>query len=739
MALFEALAELVGSAMISVAPACGVTVETKAGAERSAGFAQWLRNKGAATALDTVVDALARDIWVSAETRQLAQQVLEEHAGAVAGLLQTYPPQAAHLTLAIDRSRTGVTGGGAQGDPIARRIAVDIFARARGKGALAAAGLKDDVTLLMVDRVYAHLLDDPMVLKSLAPELAAFLAAPAAKAETGPRQPKGIAALGVSDTLAQRLEGQGGVAYLADLRDRFDLSEKAMRRLLALVDAPGAAPADMLPRLEELARWLGDVRAQLQRPSNEEAEVRRLKTKAAAALADGDLEAAAEALRQVRREIRESRRRTEERLADEVAGLRTQMVDEARATARLAELVQAEGDYAAAADLFGEAALAMPTAERDASWQYNLQRAGALLRRAQASTDQAALNEAIAAYGNSVRQAADGSNQKGLGEASLGLGHALALAGERETGTARLKDAISAYRKAISIQNREGDSRIAAQTQLRLGRVLALAGERDKALPPLREAAQAFREALREISADRQPADHVAAQMGLGSALLGIEEGEGGAPLLTEAASAYAAALDLLSRTGEPELWAEAQMNHGLALLGLGEQAGGEQRLEESAAAFRAALEVWSRTAAPQKWALIHLNLGNALGGLAAREAAPVPRLEEAIAAYTAALEEFRRDSEPLKWAITQMNLGSALIRVGELGDKRRSWLAAAGALVPALEVFEAQGATEYAEVTRRSLRRFHESWDSVIAPPAQAATQPATGDGARPRLTRTG
>ncbi|MEZ5856671.1 MAG: hypothetical protein R3D67_18710 [Hyphomicrobiaceae bacterium] len=70
---------------------------------------------------------------------------------------------------------------------------------------------------------------------------------------------------------------------------------------------PRHRPDDaLLDQLEELALWLADVRAQLTRPSNDEVEVRRRKTAAAAALADGDFETAMEALRHIRRELRET-------------------------------------------------------------------------------------------------------------------------------------------------------------------------------------------------------------------------------------------------------------------------------------------------------------------------------------------------------------------------------------------------------------------------------------------------
>ena len=738
MALFDALSELVGTAVLTAAPLCDLIVPPEI-VKNGGKLAQWLQSRGEAAPLVDIIDALAREIWVGAETRGLSQHALEHHVAAVGGILAGFAPSRILLQQAVERARTGTLPGSGQAEPVARRIAVDVFARARAQGAVASAGIKDDVTLFLIDRVYAHLLDEPRTLLTMGPALADLIAerqkdsaeAPEVVVQGGAAA--ALASLDLSAAVTERLAASGGPAYLADLRERFGLGEKAMRRLLSLIDGQKPRPEDVLPRLEQLAGWIGDVRAQLTKPSNEEADVRRLKTRAAAALAEGDFEAAVEALRQVRRELREGRRRIEERLAEEVVGLKTQMVEEARATARLAELALARNDFAGAAELFSEAALTLPTSDRDGVWSFQLQRADALYRRAEIERDQRLMAEVLAAYNQVVRLVADGSNQKGLGVANLGLGNTLLLIGEQEAGVGRLQDGAAAYRKAINCLERSDDAKTWAGVQLRLGRTLALIGERQQAPGTLREAAQAFRESLKEITADRAPSDFAAAKMGLGGVLLALEEQEGGAPLLTEAAEAYAAALDVLDPAAQVTSIAECKLNLGFAQLGLGEQQRSTERLDAATEAFRAAIAGFARETAPQKWALAQMNLGNALAALGDRDQqGGIARLEEAVKAYNLALEEFRRETEPLKWAITQMNLGTALIRLGERREKRRNWLAAAGALVPALEVFETQRADAYAEVTRRNLRRFHESWDTLITGPEE----PAAGRG---RLSKAG
>jgi len=718
--------------MLSTASTWSVQIDEDC-ARKAKEFPAWLRSNGTAGTLDAVVDALARDVWVGAETRSLPQQLLEQHATALAQLILSVRPQPAHLAHAVDRARTG--GGVAGGEPASRRIAVDIFSRARAAGHVAAHGLRDDVALFMIDRAYGHLLDEPTVAPALASSVKAFARH---CAETTAAAPVGLAALGFAPATAAALERAGGASWIAGLRERFMLSERAVIRLVQMLERQGCGPDAIAAKVEHTAQWIGDAKGQLLKPSNDDADVRKLKMKAAAALGEAEFEAAAEALRKVRREIREGRRRTEERLSEEVAGLKAQMTEEARATARLAELRFAEHDFAAAAELFSEAALALPSTERELGWQFDLKRAEALHRKGELASDPGAMTEAAAAYALCVKSAIECTNETGLARASLGLGTALAHIGERETGTARLKEAVAPLKKAIAILSRDADMQAWASAQLRLGQVLALIGERDRSSAALRDAAQAFREGLKETDAKTQASAFVAAQMGLGSVLLALEEREGGVLLLEEAVDAYSAALGQIQRSDDPIRWGEAQMNLGLALLGLGEQPGGEQRLEDAVGALRKAGEISTRVAAPQKWAVIQLNLGNALAALGERSGGRIEHLEESVKAYSLALEELRRETEPLKWAITQMNLGSALIRLGERRDKRRNWLAAAGALVPALEVFETQGATQYAEVARQSLRRFHESWDSLISP---AGPAPAAGaaEGSVMRRTRTG
>lgn len=549
----------------------------------------------------------------------------------------------------------------------------------------------------------------------------------------------GLDNLGVGPSVTMPLAAAGGPALLADLREQYGIGEGAMRRLLATLERQQTRPDDVVPRLRELAAWLGEVRGQLLKPANDDADVRRLKSIAAAALADGDLEGAAEALRRLRHEVRDGRRRAEERLQEEMAGIRARMLEEARATVRLAEVASARGDHALAAELFAEASYALPASDREGTWRLGFKRAEALGARA-SEGDGSLLKEAIAAYDDVVRHAAEAAGSRGYAMACLGLGRLLLRAAEAESGSARAKEAAQALRKATAGLKRAEQARDWATAHLALARSLVLVSERDGDAAGLMEAADAYREALKELDSPNAPQDGVAARMGLGSALLALEEREGGTALLVEAAQCFENVLSrVAAEDGKAEdgkdVWIEARSNLGLALLGLGEQGGGAEQLERAVEAFDAVLAVIDRATHPQRWAVVQLNLGNALAAIGDRDGAGTQRLEAAIDAYGAALGAIDRSREPLKWAITQLNLGTAYIRLGERKDKRRHWLTAASTLVPALEVFEQQGADSFADIARRNLHLFHESWESLIAGTV-APTAEAPG---RPRLSNVG
>jgi tetratricopeptide (TPR) repeat protein len=845
MALYESLEQLVGAAVLACAPAVGCPIEAR-WIREGARFALHLRQRTEGQATGDVLDALARDVWLAQDSRGIPHTVSEAHAVALVDVLARVPPRPQDVAAGIEKARAGFAGPSDGGVPAHRRIAADVVARAEALGAAVdgrGSPLDEAVSIFLLDRLLAHLLDDPGLLASLAAVVREFTgiptpslpvastapasasnptqpvtgaaralsphsagddsrresrpgghsagghsvvgragsghsgvgispaarpaggalselsqpapprpgegALPAASSKTSaaspssqplPPAPRAAEAAGTGtgaslDALLSALVARGEAEALEELAARHQLGRPSLERALSVLVAEQVPVEHVLARLEDLLAWVAGLKEALGRPANDDAELRRLKQRALAALAEMDLDLAGDLMRQMRRRVREGRRRVEERLEEEVANLRAQMVEEAQATARLAELAMARFDFETAADLFAEAAECAPHNDRGAQWRFAMRQAEAHLRRGEQRGDARAFTRAFTAYEGAATLASEAGNPSGegiacagLGQAQLGLGRLAAASGEARTASARLEEAVASFRKALLAMPRSEEPRRWGATQLALGQALEALYEREGRSSLLRDAAAAYREGLKELSRRHTPLEWARCQAGLGAVLLALDEREGGTPaLLAEAVEAFRHALEVLTRERAEHEWPTLQTSLGNALLGLGTEEGGSSRLEEAVAAFREALRGLTRDVNPREWSLLQMHLGNALAALGDRDEAATSRFEEAVEAYEASLSELSRETAALAWAITQMNLGTVLIRLGERKEKRRHWLAAAAAMVPALEVFEREGAAEYAELTRRNLRRFHEQWAAILEPGPGPSTEAST------------
>jgi tetratricopeptide (TPR) repeat protein len=744
MSIFEAMERLAGAALLALAPALKVVVPPS---QRGRGMdlVQMLRQRGAGDLIDGYVGELTREIWVGAETRSLPQEALERHFRDLAGIVAT-----CELS---DEAIAGALTPGPGGDR-ARRIAIDLFLKARDDGALEAHKLSEDVALFVLERSFARLLRDPQRVAALSSLVAESIASPDAPPSVAPGAASDAQVSAVADATDEAsvpvtqsasaapvaaaagpvsspvsplaVASERRAAELARIRERFEISEIAQSRILVLLDSQGAVGDQRLARFEALAAWLQEARAQLMRPSNEDGDLRKLKTRAADALAAGDLALAMETLKHVRRALRDGRRRIEARLEDEVSALKVQMTEEARAAARLAELAVARREYLAAADLFFEAADCLPKSARDEVWRYHLARADALYRKAEEDDDEAALGEALAGYGGVLKLLADGSNARAAALANLGLGRALHRQAEATTGVGRLADAIAAFRKAVALISVDDAPVLWGETHGALASSLSLSGQRARQVPMLRESVEAYQTALSAMPDELPARLRIGLQTGIGATLLELAEYDKSADVLEAAAAAYTAVLALLSRAESPQAWADANLNLGSALLALAETSRAPERLQASVDALSGALEVLTAERDTEAWTTATMALADALAALAEAEKPNADRLRRAIATYRRVLEVVDRTAAPISWATASMNLGSTLIRLGELEDKRNNWLAAAGAMVPALEVFETEGAIAHADLARRTLKRFHEEWVGLLAPPLTGPVAPA-------------
>jgi tetratricopeptide (TPR) repeat protein len=719
MSIFEAMERLAGAALLALAPAVQVAVPQQQ-RNRGAELVRFLRQRGAGDIVDGYVGELTREIWVGAETRSLPQEALETHFRNLATVVAEHTPS--------EESLAGLLTPAAGADR-ARGIAVDLFLQSRETGALAKHELSDDVALFVLERSFARLLRDTSRISGLSSLLLEFVtgAPPDSRAVTGAVEPAAKTTAPAAESPAQRDErAHREAAELKRIREKYEISEIAQSRILALLESQGLVGNARLARYEQLAAWLLDARGQLMRPTNDDGDLRKLKARAAEALAAGDLTQAMETLKHVRRALRDGRRRIEARLEDEVAALKAQMTEEARAAARLAELATARRDYLTAADLYFEAADCLPKSARDEAWRYHLARADALYRKAIEDNDDVALGEALAGFGGVLKMLSDGANPRGAAQANLGLGRALHRQAEAGSGTGRLGDAIVAFRKAIGLISLEQEPALWSEAHGALARSLALSGQRGRQAETLREAIDAYRIAITSAPSELPASTMIELRLGSAATLLELAEFDKAPAVLEEAVSTYEEVLAQLPRSEHPELWANASCNLGSALLSLAEANRDAPRLKAAVAALSGALEVLTPEHDLETWTTASMTLADALVALAEADTSGADRLRAAIATYQKVLEVVDRKATPIVWATASMNLGSTLIRLGEHEDKRNNWLAAAGAMVPALEVFEAEGASAHADLARRTLKRFHEEWVGMLAPPAPGPKAPA-------------
>ncbi|MGC1504000.1 MAG: tetratricopeptide repeat protein [Sulfitobacter sp.] len=186
------------------------------------------------------------------------------------------------------------------------------------------------------------------------------------------------------------------------------------------------------------------------------------------------------------------------------------------------------------------------------------------------------------------------------GAALNDLGNALAILGERETGTARLEEAVTAYRDALLEYTRERVPLQWAMTQNNLGNALATLGERETGTARLDEAVTAYRDALKERTRELVPLDWAMTQNNLGNALRTLGERETGTARLDEAVTAYRDALKERTRDRVPLQWARTTFNLGLLEIALFEKKDVTDHLDNAEADVSNAMEVFQQAGATQ-------------------------------------------------------------------------------------------------------------------------------------------
>jgi tetratricopeptide (TPR) repeat protein len=453
---------------------------------------------------------------------------------------------------------------------------------------------------------------------------------------------------------------------ITEISKTLGVTENAAKTLLKIVGQDSNIVQDNL--VEALTKVAGDykrLQAQVAALNLENPAARAMVEQAWLEIEAGDFARAEELFQQATQAqitaAQEARNLREQACAAEDV----QMLGAAGSTAAQANVALTELRYSQAAELFGQAAVYVPTGHTGERGAYLTRKADALARQGNERGDNAALRSSIEAYGLALAEYPRSQTPLDWAMTQANLGNVLSTLGERETGTALLEEAAAAHRAALTELTRERAPRAWAATQTNLGGTLARLGEREGGTERLEQAVTAHRLALEELTRERNPLEWAAAQNNLGNALAMVGGRQSGTERLIDAVTAFRAALEENTRDRVPLEWAATQTNLGNALRAIGERESGTRRLEEAVAAYRSALEERTRERIPLAWALTQNNLGNALSTIGQRESSS-ERLFEAAGAYRAALEERTRKRVPLDWATTQNNLGNTLTMLGQ-------------------------------------------------------------------------
>lgn len=155
--------------------------------------------------------------------------------------------------------------------------------------------------------------------------------------------------------------------------------------------------------------------------------------------------------------------------------------------------------------------------------------------------------------------------------------------------------------------------------------------------------------------------------------------------LLEEAIAAFANALAGWDRDSDETRWLEAEHMIARARSVLGSRRSDLALLERAFNSLNRVATAVDRGREPLRWAELQDQMGSVLAAMAERYSEPVV-IEEAIAAFATALEERPRETQPLLWAQTRMTQAEAMLQLARRGKDPELVQRALAQMVEAVE-----------------------------------------------------
>lgn len=470
MSLYEVLDRFVATGVLACAGLVGADIDPSSPLD-GAEFSARLRSDKFSELFGGALDALAHTLWFANERQGIPLAAAEHHAATLTGLLGEVRFAPGEIAQAFTAARGQLATNPSAGISTPGSHLANLWLdKASGAGALARTGLDIEISRFLMSEMLTQVIDRTPLLSTLAPAIAehrtalasprlrAQAAAPAAPAvDTSPGSPPRARPVLVAPAPQTNLPTPNlpAAGATAEVQARHRLPEGALRRLQQILAQQPMSAEQRLARLDELGAWLISTVAYLRKPTNDAPAQRQAKLDAAAALEAGDLERAMEHLRTVREHTRDSRRRVEARIAEELHALRLEMIEEAAATARLGELALARMNLDAAADHFADAAGQLPASEGALELDYRQKQAEALAAKAETTGDARALHASAQAFRKCRSLVAGTTEPRTRTRINVGLGDMLTALAARDPGdTLGLEEAVAAYVDAIAAIDR---------------------------------------------------------------------------------------------------------------------------------------------------------------------------------------------------------------------------------------------------------------------------------------------
>ncbi len=509
MSLYEALDNFVGAGVLACAGMVGAEMPRDQMLDGSA-FSRQLRAQRLGDGFGGALDSLAHAIWMVQEQRGFSHSVSEAHALALGRLMSVIRFDRQELISILASAPMGGKPAVSGQYGLGIRLADAWIAKAVGRGALPQPGLIDDVVSFLLGRMFCEVVEEPELLEEMRPVLFAYrdglVEGNGIVAEPQPAlQPEVSALNSAVNALRAADAGRAATSHpsshstwvptapavrsAAATREALvpavvsRMPDGARTRFQAILSAQPLSDKQRQARLIDLANWLSATVEHLRRPSNEPAAVLKIKAEAADALDAGELERAMELLKVVRERLRDERRGTERRIAEELENLRLNMLEEAAATVRLGELAMARFDFAAAADFFADAAGQLPAKETGLEFDYRQRHAEALASLSEQTFDARVLEAAAQAFRTCRRLLVRERDPGSWVRTSVGLGDMLtALAAHSKQPELTLEEATVSFAEAVEVIDRATKPMQWAVVQLSHATALIALGElRDRA------------------------------------------------------------------------------------------------------------------------------------------------------------------------------------------------------------------------------------------------------------------